>query len=157
MHGLRVNFAIISYRTWDCRHNYNGGRSTLCPFQSCVFKLGIHRTITWQSEKDMSSPLQNPDKSSPRTISNDYHIRGVESICTASHLQRDHHKLALGHIEQSLQHLQLEAIYYAPTMYAIKVEVTRKSDRGRMVNFLRKFRRKWFPIIEQILSVLEEA
>lgn len=55
---------------------------------------------------------------------------------------------ALGHIEKSLQHLQLEAIFYAPTMYVLGMEMACKSDRGHMVNFAQKLRQKGFSITD---------
>lgn len=92
MHELRINFSIISYKIWKCGRNCSGGKSTLFLNQSCVVKLSIFRAYTWQSEKGLSSPLENPKEFSPQEISDvsyGHHIRGVELTCTASQLQRD--------------------------------------------------------------------
>ncbi|CAP86441.1 hypothetical protein PCH_Pc20g11120 [Penicillium rubens Wisconsin 54-1255] len=62
---------------------------------------------------------------------------------------------ALDHAESSLQHLHLEAIIYAPALYAIGMEMAHKPDRCRVLKFISDVERKGFSVTNQVLLAIE--
>jgi hypothetical protein len=63
---------------------------------------------------------------------------------------------ALNHAESSLQHLHLEAIMYAPVLYAIGMEMARKSDRYRILKFISNIERKGFSVTKQVILAIKK-
>lgn len=63
---------------------------------------------------------------------------------------------ALNNAESSLQHLHLEAIIYAPVLYAIGMEMARKSDRCRNLKFISDVERKGFSVTNQVLLAIKK-
>ncbi|CAG8909842.1 unnamed protein product [Penicillium egyptiacum] len=64
---------------------------------------------------------------------------------------------ALKHAESSLEHLHLEAIIYAPVLYAIGMEMARKSDRCRILKFISDVERKGFSVTKQVVSAIKKG
>jgi hypothetical protein len=63
---------------------------------------------------------------------------------------------ALSHAESSLQHLHLEAIIYAPVLYAIGMEMARKSDRYRILRFISHIEKKGFSVTKQVILAIKK-
>ncbi|KAJ5588936.1 hypothetical protein N7537_011614 [Penicillium hordei] len=63
---------------------------------------------------------------------------------------------ALNHAESSLQHLHLEAIIYVPVLYAIGMEMARKSDRDRILKFISNIERKGFSVTKQVIVAIKQ-
>lgn len=72
------------------------------------------------------------------------------------HLSHEQATTALNHAEASLQHLHLEAIFLAPTLYVIGVQMARKSDRGRIVGFIGRIKQKGFTVTGRFLTLREK-
>lgn len=66
-------------------------------------------------------------------------------------------KSALQHAENGLQNSYLEAIFYAPILYTVSVTMRYKSERSRIIDFVRKVKQKGFFIADRFLSAIEEA
>ncbi|CAG8125294.1 unnamed protein product [Penicillium nalgiovense] len=63
---------------------------------------------------------------------------------------------ASNNAESSLQHLHLEAIIYAPVLYAIGMEMACKSDRCRNLKFISDVERKGVSVTNQVLLAIKK-
>lgn len=59
--------------------------------------------------------------------------------------------------EGTLEHLHLEAIIYAPILYAIGMEMARKSDKYRVLKFFSSLKGKGFRVTDRITVAVEEV
>lgn len=72
-------------------------------------------------------------------------------------LSYDQAMAALQHAEASIEHLNLEAIFFAPILYAMGVQMVRKSDRIRMQDFVAKLKGKGFSVSDQFISNIQRV
>lgn len=62
---------------------------------------------------------------------------------------------ALQHAENSLENLHLEAIFLVPTLYTVGVQMIRKPDQRRVVDFIGKLKQRGFLVTDQFRSAIE--
>jgi hypothetical protein len=64
--------------------------------------------------------------------------------------------VALRYAEASVEHLNLEAIFFAPILYAIGMQMARKTDRNRILGFVGTMKQKGFAVSGRFLATIEK-
>ncbi|KAA8644206.1 Zn(II)2Cys6 transcription factor domain-containing protein [Aspergillus tanneri] len=60
-------------------------------------------------------------------------------------------------VENSVSHLHLEAIIYAPTLYIVGLEMKNKPERDRILQIIYRLKQKGFSVIERFESTLQDS
>lgn len=138
-----------------------GGINIICV--ASKFQRDMIACVLWYSQQELStfgSAMLTFYQSAAIEISHIFSdpcwlSLGCELPLMPLQLSYEQANSALNHAESSLQHLHLEAIFYAPVLYAIGMEMSRKTDRCRILKFISDVERKGFRVTKQVLIALE--